>query len=276
MHQQRFGVSGAFLLGTDSHTPAAGALGMLAIGAGELALAGEPFWVTMPEIWGVRLVGELPDWVSAKDVILEMLRRHGMDGATGRIIEYHGPGLAALSAMDRHVIANMGTELGATTTVFPSDAEIRRYLTAQHRSTDWRPLVADPDADYEYTDVTTDEILPAGARVLSLWSNLPGMSEHVFGPLDESYVDRARRAADTGGHAVIGGRNYGQGSSREHLDQGTTLCLRGLHQALRSHAAELDVEHDAGTFRARYTLSPRQIDVLLAGGTIAWIRHRSH
>ena len=97
--------------------------GMLAIGAGgieaAMAMAGEPFHLTMPQIWGVRLVGELPDWVSAKDVILEMLRRHDVKGGLGRIIEYHGPGLAGLSAMDRHVIANMGAELGATTTVFP-------------------------------------------------------------------------------------------------------------------------------------------------------------
>jgi aconitate hydratase len=154
VHQQRFGVPGASLLGTDSHTPAAGALGMLAIGAGgaavSLALAGEPFRITMPEIWGVRLSGTLPDWVSAKDVILEMLRRHGVDGAAGWIIEYHGPGVAALSTMDRHVIANMGTELGATTTVFPSDDETRHYLRLQHRAGDWRPLAADEDATYDH------------------------------------------------------------------------------------------------------------------------------
>ena len=85
----------------------------------------------MPQIWGVELTGELPDWVSAKDVILEMLRRHGVDGGVGKIIEYYGPGLTRFSAMDRHVIANMGAELGATTTVFPSDDEVRRFLRAQ-------------------------------------------------------------------------------------------------------------------------------------------------
>ncbi|MGW8311032.1 MAG: aconitase family protein [Thiogranum sp.] len=98
---ERFGTPGATLLGSDSHTPAAGAIGMLAIGAGgievALAVAGHPFYFTMPEIWGVRLEGMLPDWVSAKDVILEMLRRHGVKAGTGRIIEYHGPGRAALS-----------------------------------------------------------------------------------------------------------------------------------------------------------------------------------
>ena len=118
VHMQRFGAPGKTMVGSDSHTCAAGSLAMLAIGAGglevALAIAGEPFHFTMPEVWGVRLVGELPEWVSAKDVILEMLRRHDVDGGFGRIIEYHGPALEQLSAMDRHVIANMGAELGAT------------------------------------------------------------------------------------------------------------------------------------------------------------------
>ncbi len=115
LHQEYFGKPGKTLLGSDSHTPAAGAIGMLAIGAGglevALAMAGFPFYVKMPKIWGVKLVGQLPEWVSAKDVILEMLRRHGVKGGVHRIIEYYGPGLAGLSAMDRHVIANMGAEL---------------------------------------------------------------------------------------------------------------------------------------------------------------------
>src|SRR5919199_1909473 len=153
VHQERFGKPGKTLLGADSHTCAAGAIGMLAIGAGGLqaavALAGEPFSFQMPEIWGVRLVGELPDWVSAKDVILEMLRRHGVDGAAGRIVEYYGPGLPSLSAMDRHVIANMGMEMGATTTVFPSDDEVRRFLRNQDREEDWVELLADEGAGYD-------------------------------------------------------------------------------------------------------------------------------
>src|SRR3954454_6811983 len=156
VHMQRFGVPGKTLLGSDSHTCAAGSLGMLAIGTGgldvALAMAGEPYHFTMPEIWGVRLVGELPEWVSAKDVILEMLRRHDVDGGFGRIIEYHGPALEQLSAMDRHVIANMGAELGATTSVFPSDDEVRRFLASEGREGDWRELRADPDATYEHTD----------------------------------------------------------------------------------------------------------------------------
>jgi aconitate hydratase len=540
VHQQRFGVPGASLLGTDSHTPAAGALGMLAIGAGglaiSLALAGEPFRVAMPEVWGIRLVGEPPDWVSAKDVILEMLRRHGVSGAAGRIIEYHGPGVAALSVMDRHVIANMGTELGATTSVFPSEDETRRYLAAQGREEDWRPLAADEGAGYDHADeldlsaleplialpsspgnvvpvrevagqevfqcyigssanpgyrdiavaaemldgrriadgvaleinpasrqaleqliaaghvtrlvhagarlhqtgcngcigmgqapatgrrslrtvprnfpgrsggredqvylcspetaaasaltgvitdprtigrrcpritepdapgrdhgllrappppeapraelakgpghadlpefepigdevelpvlldlgddVSTDEIMPAGASAMSLWSNVPAMSEHSFLPLDESYVDKARELVDRGGHAVVAGRNYGQGSSREQaalaprylglrlvlavsiarihaenlanygvlpltfadpedrgrVEAGGVLRLSGLHEALASGRRELTVEVGGEPVPVRHTLSPRQVELVLAGGCITWMR----
>jgi aconitate hydratase len=155
-HQENFGKPGKTLLGADSHTPAGGALGMLAIGAGglevALAMAGEPFFTPMPKIWGVKLTGRLLDWVSAKDVILEMLRRHGVESGVGKIVEYYGPGLDALSAMDRHVIANMGAELGATTTVFPSDQEVRRFLRAWQREDDWVELVADPGADYDLHD----------------------------------------------------------------------------------------------------------------------------
>jgi aconitate hydratase len=537
VHQQRFGRPGALLLGADSHTPAAGSLGMLAIGAGglaiSLALAGEPFRIAMPEIWGVHVVGQLPDWVSAKDVVLEMLRRHGVDGGRGRIIEYHGRGLGQLSAMDRHVIANMGTELGATSTVFPSDRQTRDYLIKQGRGEDWAPLSADEGAGYDVADeldlseleplialpsspdnvrpvrevagqeiyqayigssanpgyrdaavvaamvagkripagvsldinpasrqmldhlidngeltallragarlhqtgcngcigmgqvpaagrrslrtvprnfpgrsggtddevylcspetaaasalagvitdprtldmpypriteprapastvdllippsqdskaelikgpghaslpdfdpigdelevplllrlgdnVSTDEIMPAGAEGMSLWSNLPGMAGHTFRPVDHSYVQRAQ---DTGDHAIMAGRNYGQGSSREQaalaprslglrlviarsiarihaenlvnfgvlpltigdegdegkLQPGTTIRLRGLHQALRDSPGELDVQADGDTIRCHHALSPQQADVLLAGGSIPWKRRQ--
>jgi aconitate hydratase len=104
----------------------------------------------MPAIFGVKLVGELPDWVSAKDVILEMLRRYGVSGGVGRIIEYYGPGLRCLTAMDRHVIANMGAELGATTTVFPSDEETRHFLETEGRVDDWREITADAGCGYDY------------------------------------------------------------------------------------------------------------------------------
>src|SRR5207237_5523946 len=133
------------LLGSDSHTCAAGCLGMLAIGAGGLevamAIAGHPFYVKMPKIFGIKLKGRLPDWVSAKDVILEMLRRHDVKGGVDCVLEYYGPGLQHLWTMDRHVIANMGAELGATTTVFPSDDEVRRFLASEGREDDWTELV---------------------------------------------------------------------------------------------------------------------------------------
>ncbi|WP_027928648.1 aconitate hydratase [Amycolatopsis thermoflava] len=155
-HMARFGVPGRTMVGSDSHTCAAGSLGMLAIGVGGLevamAIAGEPLYLRMPEIWGVRLTGALPEWVSAKDVILEMLRRHGVKGGLNRIVEYHGPGLASLSAMDRHVIANMGAELGATTTVFPADDAVLEFLRAQDRASDFEELVADPDAVYDVAE----------------------------------------------------------------------------------------------------------------------------
>ncbi|WP_216205501.1 aconitate hydratase [Amycolatopsis aidingensis] len=155
-HMQRFGVPGKTMVGSDSHTCAAGSLGMLAIGVGGLevamAIAGGPLYLRMPEIWGVRLTGELPPWVSAKDVVLEMLRRHGVHGGLNRIIEYHGPGLAGLSAMDRHVIANMGAELGATTTVFPADDAVREFLRAEGREQDFVEIPASADARYDVTD----------------------------------------------------------------------------------------------------------------------------
>ena len=168
VHQERFGVPGKTLVGSDSHTPAAGGIGMLAIGAGglevALAMAGRPFYIEMPQVWGIEVSGALPDWVSAKDVILEMLRRHGVDGAVGRVLEFFGPGLEELSVMDRHVIANMGTELGATTTVFPSDHTTRRYFRSNQREQDFRPLAADEGAQYdlmETIDLSTLEPLIA-------------------------------------------------------------------------------------------------------------------
>jgi aconitate hydratase len=167
-HMQRFGRPGTTMAGSDSHTCAAGCLGMLAIGVGgvevALAIAGEPLYLTMPEIWGVELTGELPPWVSAKDVILEMLRRHDVKGGVNRIVEYHGPGVATLTAMDRHVIANMGAELGATTTVFPADDAVREFLRAEDREEDFTELLADPDAAYDVTehiDLSTLEPLVA-------------------------------------------------------------------------------------------------------------------
>jgi aconitate hydratase len=548
VHQERFGKPGKTLLGSDSHTPAAGALGMLAMGAGglevALAMAGEPFYVKMPAVWGVELTGELPDWVSAKDLILEMLRRHGVDGGAGRVVEYHGPGLASLSCMDRHVVANMGTELGATSTVFPSDEEVRRFLAAQGREEDWTELVADegatydvheaidlstlepliampsspgnvarvrdvagqeiyqayvgssanpgyrdfavaaeivrgrripphvsfdvnptsrqilenlvedghlasflragarihqagcngcigmgqapatdkislrtvprnfpgrsgtredrvclvspetaaasalsgvitdprdlgaemeypriadpdepildtemlvpplhPEASREVTirkgpnivsipeldplpedlevpvvlkvgdDVSTDEIMPAGTRVLPYRSNVPEISRFVFGGIDETFPRRAAEARDSGqGCAVVGGRNYGQGSSREHaalaprylgvrskiaktfarihwqnlvnfgilpltftadddydaIVQGETLRIANLRQQVRDgHRVTVELIDAGRSIVCEHALSERQVDVLLAGGLIYWMRDRA-
>ncbi|GAB4228306.1 MAG: aconitate hydratase [Chlamydiales bacterium] len=165
VHMERFGIPGKTLLGSDSHTPAAGSLGMLAMGAGglevALAMAGQPYHLTMPKIMGVHLKGKIPNWVSAKDIILEMLRRHTVKGGVGWIIEFFGPGLKELSAMDRHVIANMGTELGATTTVFPSDEAVKEFLTSQGRAKDWKELKADKDAEYdEYEEIDLSQLEP--------------------------------------------------------------------------------------------------------------------
>jgi len=538
VHMECFGCPGKTLLGSDSHTCAAGSLGMLAIGAGGLevamAMAGEPFHVTMPRVRGIRLTGELPDWVSAKDVILEMLRRHGVDGGKGWILEYFGPGLAGLSAMDRHVIANMGMETGATATVFPSDQRTREFLESQGRGGDWQPLAADEGAGYDDTeeidlsrleplialpgspgnvvsvrevagrpvfqsyigssanpglrdfgiagnmvagrriadgvsfdvnptsrrvldgmvrggtlarlieagarlhqtgcngcigmgqapatgrnslrtvprnfpgrsgtpedsvylcspetataaaltgeitdprdlgiayprfdeqtpvdpaigvptpppadgsgvpldkgpniadlpdfepvadqlagevllktgdDVSTDEIMPAGARVLPLRSNIPEISKFTFSRLDEDYYERAI-AHQQGGSFVVGGDNYGQGSSREHaaiapaylgvkavlaksfarihwqnlvnfgvvplefleaadgesIAEGDELLIEDLHRGLRDGRITVQNRSQGRSMTVRHSLSERQLEVLLAGGLINWVR----
>jgi aconitate hydratase len=156
VHFERFGRPGKTMIGSDSHTPTAGGMGMLAIGVGgldvALAIAGEPFYLRMPKVMGVKLVGKLPDWVTARDVILEMLRRHTVKGGVGKVIEYYGPGLQSLLAQDRSTITNMGAELGSTTSVFPSDDITRAYLRSQNREDHWVELVADSDATYDEHD----------------------------------------------------------------------------------------------------------------------------
>jgi aconitate hydratase len=539
VHMQRFGKPGLTLVGSDSHTPAAGSLGMLAFGAGgvevALAMAGEPLYLRMPEVWGVRLTGTLPDWVSAKDVILEMLRRHGVEGGFGRIIEYYGPGLASLSAMDRHVIANMGAELGATTSVFPSDEATRNFLRDEQREADWVPLAADEGSTYDVDeeidlsklepliakpsspgnvvpvrevageeiyqayigssanpgyrdiaiaaammkgrqvhdrvsldinpssrevletliaegkladlvhagarihqagcngcigmgqapasgrnslrtvprnfpgrsgtredsvflcspetaaasaltgvitdartlgiryerieapvapvvntmmlapplppaeakaaqlektpnittlpalgrisdilsvpvllkvgdDVSTDDIIPAGARVMPFWSNIPKVSEYAFEPIDDTYPNRARQSA---GHVIVAGNNYGQGSSRENaalaprylgleavlaksfarihwqnlanfgvlplsftepsdyeaLQLGDVIKIEGITAALMDGRDIMATVNDK-PLRLNHDLTRRQIDLLLQGGVVNWLRER--
>jgi aconitate hydratase len=153
VHLERFSRPGAVLVGADSHTSAAGAVGSLAIGAGGLevavALAGHPFSTAAPEVAGVELVGSLPDWVQAKDVILELLRRHGVRGGLGKIFEFFGEGVATLSATQRATICNMIVETGGTTAVFPSDERVRAWLEQQRRPDDFVPLAADPGAAYD-------------------------------------------------------------------------------------------------------------------------------
>ncbi|HLS29601.1 MAG TPA: aconitate hydratase [Flavobacteriaceae bacterium] len=178
VHMERFGEPGKTMVGSDSHTCAAGSLGMLAIGTGGLdvaaAIAGQPYYIKMPKVMGVKLTGKLPDWVSAKDIILEMLRRYDVKGGVGKIIEYYGDGLKNLSAMDRHVIANMGAELGATTTVFPSDEETKRFLKQQKREVAWVEILADEDCEYdEHAEIVLDDLEPLVALPTSPGNVVP-------------------------------------------------------------------------------------------------------
>lgn len=544
VHMQSFGKPGKVLLGSDSHTCAAGCLGMLAIGSGGLevamAMAGHPYYVKMPKVFGVKLTGKFPDWVSAKDIILEMLSRHDVSGGIGSVIEYYGPALKHLTAMDRHVIANMGAELGATATVFPSDAQTLKFLQNQNREQDWLELSADPGAKYDLHDeinlskleplialpsspgnvvpvrevagkelyqsyigssanpgfrdfaiaalmvkdqrvslnvsfdinpssrnileelvkeghlanlvhsgarihqagcngcigmgqapasgrnslrtvprnfpgrsgtkedsvflcspetaaasalmgkitdprtlkmaypkvkypkktvvnngvfqqplplaearktdlvkgpniasiptlsplrdefqlpvllklgdnVSTDEIMPAGARVLPFRSNIPEISKFCFDMLDEHYYKRAREIYEKGGHSIVAGENYGQGSSREHaalaprylglhfviaksfarihwqnlinfgilpltfvepndyryIKQGDVIVLKNVRNTIQqSHEFVAGDKENTYSFKVRHDLSPRQIEILLAGGLINWVRER--
>jgi aconitate hydratase len=153
VHFESFSVPGQFVLGTDSHTPLCGSTGMLAIGAGGLdvavAMGGGPYYLAMPRVVHVRLTGRLRPWVSAKDVILELLRRYTVRGGSGKIFEYGGPGAAALSLPQRATICNMGAELTLTTSVFPSDETTRAYFALLGRAHEWAPLAADADAEYD-------------------------------------------------------------------------------------------------------------------------------
>ncbi|MRH42742.1 aconitate hydratase [Aquibacillus halophilus] len=192
VHMQRLAKPGKTLLGSDSHTCANGCMGMLAMGAGgidvAMAIAGEPFYVKMPKVWGIKLTGEMPDWVSAKDVIFELLRRHDVKGGVGKVIEYYGPGLKNLTAMDRHVIANMGAELGATGTVFPSDKEIRRFLKEQDREDDWIELKADRRAKYDLEEeINLSELEPLVAKPSSPGNVVP-VREIAGEPIYQSYL----------------------------------------------------------------------------------------
>jgi len=176
VHLERFGLPGKTLLGSDSHTPTAGGLGMIAIGVGGLdvaaAMAGEPFYLTMPSVIGVELTGELTGWASAKDVILELLRRLSVKAGVGKVFEYFGPGVATLTVPERATITNMGAELGATTSVFPSDERTREFLAAQRREQAWLELTAESDAAYH-------EVIPLELSALEPLVARPHMPDNV-------------------------------------------------------------------------------------------------
>jgi aconitate hydratase len=208
LHLERYGVPGQTLLGSDSHTPTAGGLGMLAFGAGGLnvavALAGEPYYLTMPEIVNIQLEGSLPPWVAAKDIILEVLRRLGVKGGVGKILEYSGPGVKSLTVPQRATITNMGAETGCTTSIFPSDEKTREYLKGKQREADWQPLSADPGASYGQTyrlDLSRLEPLvaqphsPDNVAPVAQLPPIPVQQVIIGSCTNSSYEDLARVAA---------------------------------------------------------------------------------
>lgn len=168
VHLERFGKPGKTLIGSDSHTPTGGGIGMLAIGAGGLdvavAMGGGAYYITMPKMVKVNLTGKLSPWVSAKDIILKVLEVMSVKGGVGKIVEYAGEGVKTLSVPERATITNMGAELGATTSIFPSDEITKEFLKAQGREEDYTELKSDPDAEYdEVIDINLDELKPLAA-----------------------------------------------------------------------------------------------------------------
>ncbi len=192
VHLENFGKPGLILIGADSHTPAAAGLSLLAFGAGgldvALAMAGRPYYLPCPKVLGVKLIGSLPDWVSAKDIILEMLRRYGVKGCLGMVVEYYGPGVTTLSVEDRAAIGNMGTELGATSSIFPSDENTRKYLAAQHREADWQPMQADDNAAYDQYDEIDLALVEPLIACPSSPGNVVAISEVAGTPVDQVIV----------------------------------------------------------------------------------------
>ena len=168
VHLERFGKPGKTLIGSDSHTPTGGGIGMIAIGAGGMdvavAMGGGAYYITYPKIVKVELSGKLQPWVAAKDVILEVLKRLSVKGGVGKVIEYCGEGVKTLSVPERATITNMGAELGATTSIFPSDEITKEFLKAQGREEDYTPLSADADAEYdEIVEINLSELIPLAA-----------------------------------------------------------------------------------------------------------------
>lgn len=215
VHLERFGIPGKTLIGSDSHTPTNGGIGMLAMGAGGLdvavAMGGGAYHITMPKMVRINLTGQLQDWVSAKDVILEVLRLLTVKGGVGKIIEYGGPGVATLTVPERATITNMGAELGATTSIFPSDDVTRGFLKAQSREEDWMELKADDDAVYdEVYEINLSELKPLAACPHSP-DNIKSIDEIGAKKVDQvcigsctnsSYLDLMRVAAILKGKTV--------------------------------------------------------------------------
>src|SRR5438874_11276914 len=234
---ETYSIPGQTLLGTDSHTPLCGAAGMLAIGAGGLdvavALGGGPYSFTMPAVVRVWLTGQLRPWVTAKDVILELLRRLSVRGGSGKIFEYGGPGLASLLAAQRMTIANMGAELTLTTSVFPSDDVTRSFLTRLNRGGDWRPATPDEDAEYDdQIDLDLSSITPLIA--------LPGSPDKVV-PIEDvagTAIDQVTVGSCTNGswHDMVQVTNVVRGK-RVHPSISFVL-FPGSHRILETMAHE--------------------------------------
>ncbi|MBE6764393.1 MAG: aconitate hydratase [Ruminococcaceae bacterium] len=215
LHLERFGIPGKTLIGSDSHTPTGGGLGMLAMGAGGLdvavAMGGGTYYITMPKMVRVNLSGKLPAWVSAKDVILEVLRIMSVKGGVGKIIEYGGEGVRTLTVPERATITNMGAELGATTSIFPSDDITYSFMKAQGREADWSELKADDDAVYdEVIEIDLSSLKPLAAAPHSP-DNIKSIEELKGKKIDQvligsctnsSYLDLMRVAAILKGKTV--------------------------------------------------------------------------
>ena len=250
LHLENFAKPGATLVGSDSHTPTAGGICSLAMGAGglsvALAMAGEPYYIPMPKVVRVFLTGELTGWASAKDVILELLRRRTVKGGVGRVFEYAGPGVATLSVPERATIANMGAELGATGTLFPSDGVTRAFLKAMGREADWLELGPDADAAYDEEEtIDLSALVPLAAQPhmpdrvvpVSELDGLPVEQVCIGSCTNSSYADLKLVAQ------ILGGRRINPGTdamispgSKQVL---TMLAQEGLLEPLISSGARL-------------------------------------
>ena len=250
LHLENFAKPGATLVGSDSHTPTAGGICSLAMGAGglsvALAMAGEPYYIPMPKVVRVFLTGALTGWASAKDVILELLRRRTVKGGVGRVFEYAGPGVATLSVPERATIANMGAELGATGTLFPSDGVTRAFLKAMGREADWLELGPDADAAYDEEEtIDLSALVPLAAQPhmpdrvvpVSELDGLPVEQVCIGSCTNSSYADLKLVAQ------ILGGRRINPGTdamispgSKQVL---TMLAQEGLLEPLISSGARL-------------------------------------